>query len=191
MTSLSVLPSAYTSKRRYVRLARTLEAKGLPSHLVGVNNSTDEVFIRGSIAVAHIFRAKGNEAPMVYVVDSQYAGAPFSEVSRRNTIFTAITRSKGWVRICGWGPAMAGIAAEVTKVQDADFKLRFTIPTEAELTEMRRVNADLHSDSAAARGLMTLEELAGALERNEITAEQLPPKLVRQLNQLRIPDADL
>ncbi|MBW9093040.1 DEAD/DEAH box helicase [Microbacterium jejuense] len=188
---LVVLPSAYTSKRRYVRLARTFEEKGLPSHLVGVNNSTDEVFIRGSIAVAHIFRAKGNEAPMVYVVDSQYAGAPFSEVSRRNTIFTAITRSKGWVRVCGWGPAMAGIAGEVTQVQQADFKLRFTIPSAAELAEMRRVNADLQPDNAAARGLMTLEELAGALERNEITAEQLPPKLVRQLNQLSIPDDDL
>jgi superfamily I DNA and RNA helicase len=191
---LVVLPSAYTSKKRYTRLSRVFEAHGIPSHLVGVNNSRDEVFIRGSIAVAHIYRAKGNEAPMVYVVDSQFAGAPFNEVSRRNTIFTAITRSKAWVRICGFGPTMAAIADEVEKVRAADFRLKFTIPSASSLTEMRRVNADLHTDGSIARGLLTLEELALAFERSEISAEQLPPKLVRRLtehlNQLHLPDVD-
>ena len=100
---LIVLPSAYTSKRRYARLASILDDRGIPSHLVGVNTSQDIVFVRGSVAVAHIYRAKGNEAPMVYVLDAQYAGAAFNEVSRRNTIFTAITRSKAWVRVCGYG----------------------------------------------------------------------------------------
>ena len=190
---LIVLPSAYTSKKRYARLATVLDANGIPSHLVGVSSGRDEVFVRGSVAVAHIFRAKGNEAPMVYVLDSQYAGTPFNEVSRRNIIFTAITRSKAWVRVCGFGATMAGIAAEVGAVRDADFKLKFTIPTAEQLAEMRRVNADL-GGNVNERGLMTLEELAGAFERKEISPEQLPPKLVRQLtehlNQLRLPDDD-
>lgn len=189
---LIVLPSAYTSKKRYARLARVLSERGIISHLAGVNSSRDEVFIRGSIAVAHIFRAKGNEAPMVYVVDAQYAGSAFNEVSRRNTIFTAITRSKAWVRVCGYGAMMAVIAAEVEQVREAGFKLKFAIPAADQLAEMRRVNADLKSDRASARGLMTLEELAEAFERKEISPDQLPAKLVRQLseylNQLHPPD---
>lgn len=187
---LIVLPSAYTSKRRYARLARVLEERGIPSHLVGVNTSRDEVFQRGSIAVAHIFRAKGNEAPMVYVVDAQYAGSGLSEVSRRNTIFTAITRSKAWVRICGWGPAMAPVAAEIGRVQAADYKLAFRIPTEGQMAEMRRVSSDLHDDGAAERGLLTIEQLVEALEAGRIVPEQLPPKLVRRLSQLSLPDDD-
>jgi superfamily I DNA and RNA helicase len=151
--------------------------------LVGVNSSQDEVFVRGSVAVAHIYRAKGNEAPMVYVVDSQFAGGVFNEVSRRNTIFTAITRSKAWVRICGYGASMTGIADEVAKVRAADFKLKFNIPTAEQMAEMRRVNADLRSDATAAQAMVTLEQLAEALDRKEISLEQLPPKLARQLNE--------
>lgn len=178
---LIVIPSAYTSKRRYARLARVLEDQGIPSHLVGVNSSQDVVFIRGSIAVAHIFRAKGNEAPMVYVLDAQYAGSAFNEVSRRNTIFTAITRSKAWVRVCGFGATMAGIAAEVEAVRNADFKLKFTIPTAEELAEMRRVNADLHLDTSSPQ-ILALQQLAEAFERGEVSPDQLPPKLLRQLS---------
>lgn len=178
---LIVIPSAYTSKRRYARLARVLDDHGIPSHLVGVNSSQDIVFVRGSIAVAHIFRAKGNEAPMVYVLDAQYAGSAFNEVSRRNTIFTAITRSKAWVRVCGFGATMAGIATEVDAVRNADFKLKFTIPTPEQLAEMRRVNADLRSNVTSPR-IVALEELAEAFERGEISPDQLPPKLLRQLS---------
>ncbi|WP_159619405.1 DEAD/DEAH box helicase [Arthrobacter zhaoguopingii] len=180
---LVVLPSAYTSKKRYARLARILNEHAIVSHLVGVNSGQDEVFVRGSVAVAHIFRAKGNEAPMVYVLDSQFAGGVFNEVSRRNTIFTAITRSKAWVRICGYGASMAGIAAEVAAVRAADFKLEFPIPTRSQMDEMRRVNADLQSDATASQALVTLEQLAEALDRNEISLEQVPPKLARQLNE--------
>lgn len=191
---LLVLPSAYTSKKRYARLARVLDDAGIPSHLVGVGSSRDEVFVRGSVAVAHIYRAKGNEAPMVYVLDAQYAGAVFNEVTRRNTIFTAITRSKAWVRVCGYGPGMDGIAAEVEAVRAADFKLRFKIPTTAELADIRRVNADQNPGGPDTTARLTLEELAGALARKEISPEQLPPKLVRQIAEtfstISLPDDD-
>ena len=178
---LIVIPSAYTSRRRYARLASILDDHGIPSHLVGVNSSQDVVFVRGSVAVAHIYRAKGNEAPMVYVLDAQYAGAAFNEVSRRNTIFTAITRSKAWVRVCGFGMTMAGIADEVQAVRAADFKLKFTIPTAEQLTEMRRVNADMNLNAPAPQ-IVALEQLAEAFERGEVSPDQLPPKLLRQLS---------
>lgn len=178
---LIVIPSAYTSRRRYARLASILDDHGIPSHLVGVNSSQDVVFVRGSVAVAHIYRAKGNEAPMVYVLDAQYAGAAFDEVSRRNTIFTAITRSKAWVRVCGFGSTMAGIANEVESVRAADFKLKFVIPTPEELAEMRRVNADMKLNAPAPQ-IAALEQLAEAFERGEVSRDQLPPKLLRQLS---------
>ena len=106
---LIVLPDTYRARSRAPRLIRELLRRRISAHLVGVNTSVDRVFQTGSVAIAHIYRAKGNEAPMVYAVDSQYAVRNFNEVTGRNTLFTAITRSRAWVRIVGWGNDMAAI----------------------------------------------------------------------------------
>jgi superfamily I DNA and RNA helicase len=68
---LVVLPDAYRAKTRAPKLMAELRRRGIDSHLVGVSTSVDEIFQPGSIAIAHIHRAKGNEAPMVYAIDSQ------------------------------------------------------------------------------------------------------------------------
>ncbi|GAA4049073.1 DEAD/DEAH box helicase [Nonomuraea soli] len=174
---LIVLPSAYTSKQRGARLARTLIRVGIRSHLVGVNSSVDEVFIRDSIAIAHIYRAKGNEASMVYALDSQYAVAdPKQAVTRRNTLFTAITRSKAWVRICGFGPQMQAVANEVAEVRERSFVLDFKIPTQEDLARIRRIHRDRSRAEAASikKFSDTLQKLADAIERNEIDVEDIP-----------------
>ena len=137
---LVVLPDAYTSKRRSTRFARALARHEIDSHLAGVGSSADQLFVRDSIAMAHIYRAKGNEAPMVYVLDSQYAVKEPNLITRRNTLFTAITRSRAWVRICGWGDRMPEMATEIDAVRNADFRLEFVIPTSEELVRLRRIH---------------------------------------------------
>src|SRR5262249_10642680 len=99
---LIVLPDSYRSKSRGPRLIHRLSQHNIAAHLVGVSSSVDAVFVPGSVAIAGIFRAKGNEAPMVYVADAQYGTGAVNVVTRRNILFTAITRSRAWVRICGW-----------------------------------------------------------------------------------------
>lgn len=176
---LIVLPNSQTAKRRSVRLSQTLARSGVESHLVGVASSVDEVFMPGSIAIASIYRAKGNEAPMVYVLDSQYATHPHSAITRRNTLFTAITRSRAWVRICGYGDAMKPLAAEVVSVQDEDYALKFKVPTTAELTRMRRVNRDRSEAEADSvkRATESLEFLLQAFDNGELDIDDLPPRL--------------
>jgi superfamily I DNA and RNA helicase len=191
---LVVLPDTYTSRRRGARLSRVLGTRGIASHLVGVNSSVDEVFIRDSVAIAHIYRAKGNEAPMVYVLDAQYGSNQLNQITRRNTIFTAITRSRAWVRICGWGPQIADIALEVQQVEAQEYRLNFTVPTAEQLRSMRRINRDRTREEAetlkrATRGLQTALD---ALERSDIDLDDLPPELrTRLITRLREnPDAD-
>jgi superfamily I DNA and RNA helicase len=180
---LIVLPDSYRAKSRAPRLIRELSRKGIQSHLVGVNSSVDEVFQSGSVAIAHIYRAKGNEAPMVYAIDSQYAANDFNAVTRRNTLFTAITRSRAWVRITGWGDQMDSIRDEANKVVEMDFKLDFTIPTAARLAEIRHINRERTegeeaSMKKAADGLTTFLE---AMERGDIDVSDLPPALRTRL----------
>ncbi len=184
---LVVLPDAYTSKRRTARFARTLARYGIDCHLVGVGSSVDQVFVRGSVAVAHIHRAKGNEAPMVYVLDAQFAISQGREVTRRNTLFTAITRSRAWVRICGHGPRMAEVSQEVDAVRKRSFRLDFTIPTASDLAQLRRIHRDRSSAEAASlrRATQSLKDLVESFEREEIELDDLPPglrtRLVRRL----------
>lgn len=168
---LVVLPDAYTSKKRFSQISAALAERGVTSHLVGVGSSVDEVFVSDSVAVAHIYRAKGNEAAMVYVVDSQFANARADEVSGRNTLFTAITRSKAWVRILGWGTRYEAIAAELAQVQANNFNLSFTVPTAAELSEMRRVNRDAQ---AARPSLLTFDQLLAQIDAGAIEFSRLP-----------------
>ncbi|MFE0580725.1 DEAD/DEAH box helicase [Streptomyces sp. NPDC058874] len=185
---LIVLPDAYRAKSRAPRLISELAKQGIGAHLVGVNTSVDEVFKKESVALAHIFRAKGNEAPMVYVVDSQYAASKYSAVTRRNTLFTAITRSRAWVRIVGWGDPMDVIVNEVEEVRNKNFKLEFTIPTLSELAEMRHINRDRPEDQRetvkkATEGLQAFVE---AYERGDIDLYDLPPALRTRLMTARL-----
>jgi len=182
---LIVLPDAYTSKRRAGRFSSVLIRLGIQSHLVGISSSQDQVFVPDSIAIAHIYRAKGNEAPIVYVLDSQYAAGKVNAVTRRNTIFTAVTRSRAWVRICGWGDDRS-IINEVREVKNKNFHLDFRIPTTEELARLRRV----HSDRSEAevkkieRVKRSLVEVFEVLDAGELELSDLPANLRTRLKPL-------
>ena len=119
---LIVLPNALSSRREAQVIIDALWQQGINAHLVGVGNSQDEVFQQNSVAIAHIYRSKGNEAPMVYVANAQHCVAGPGLITRRNTLFTAITRSKAWVRICGWGPDMWELQAEIEAIKNNDYR---------------------------------------------------------------------
>ena len=187
---LIVLPDTYRAKSRAPRLRRELNRRGVDSHLVGVNTSADTIFRPESVAIAHIYRAKGNEAPMVYAVDAQYAARSFNAVTRRNTLFTAITRSRAWVRITGYGDEMQnGIGAEARRVREEDYQLDFTVPTPQELATLRHIHRDRPEETEetvrkAAEGVAAFLE---AVERGEMDILDLPPeirtRLVLRLNE--------
>jgi superfamily I DNA and RNA helicase len=180
---LVVLPDAYTSKRRSSRFSRVLARYNIDSHLVGVSSSADQVFSQDSVAIAHIYRAKGNEAPMVYVLDAQRAAGVPNAVTNRNTLFTAITRSRAWVRICGAGESMDLITAEAQSVKDAQFHLRFKVPSVLELAQLRRVHRDRSQKEVKSLQKVTrsLELVIDALDRDEIDLTDLPPSLRTRL----------
>lgn len=76
---------------------------GINSSIAGVTSSPDEFFSDDSVTFTSIFRAKGNEAAMVYIMDGQYCNASNRRAWRRNILFTAMTRTKAWLRVCGVG----------------------------------------------------------------------------------------
>jgi superfamily I DNA and RNA helicase len=183
---LIVLPDAYTAKTRATSLGRALARRDIPSHLSGVGTSQDELRRKGSVAMAHIWRAKGNEAAMVYAVDAHRAVERVNQITRRNTLFTAITRSRAWVRISGFGAEMDEVAAEIERTVANDYQLVFTVPTQDQLAEIRHRHRDRGREHEARVRQVTenLAEIARQMVDGDVDLEELPPDLRTQLIQL-------
>lgn len=92
------------------------------------------VFARDDeVTVTRINRAKGNEAAMVYVtglesVDEVSSGTPL--VKRRNEIFVAMTRTRGWCTVSGAGDcdAFDELRAVLDDVCGSDPRIVFDAP---------------------------------------------------------------
>ncbi|NLR58860.1 ATP-binding domain-containing protein [Chitinophaga polysaccharea] len=91
------------------------------------NNTTFS--IENHVTLSTINKAKGNESGMVYLVGIDSIFDNKNSIIRRNMLFTAITRSKGWVSMTGFESAKIGIR-ELEALQKNDYKLIFTQPSE-------------------------------------------------------------
>lgn len=56
-----------------------------------------------AVTISNIFRAKGNEAYMVYLLGLDHIAAAEAKVTMRNQLFVALSRSKAWVSVSGIG----------------------------------------------------------------------------------------
>jgi len=139
-------PDPLNAKNELAGLRGLLFDKEIASHMAGVNTSPDDFFIDNSIVFTSIFRAKGNEAAMIYVVGSEHCYGGNELIKKRNTLFTAITRSKAWVKVLGIGNAMRKLENEFDKVKENNFKLKFNYPTVQEMENLNVLHRDL-SDS--------------------------------------------
>lgn len=173
---LIILPNAYTAKSRGNQLIHTLWKRNIPSHLAGVSSSTDEIFVPESVAISNIYRAKGNEAPMVYVANSDYCANGVELIRTRNSIFTAITRSRAWVRLTGSGKNMKNIIQEFNDLVKNGFSFNFVLPSDEERKRLRSIHRDRTATEKAKikRVESGLNELIELFEKDEIDISNLP-----------------
>lgn len=176
---LVVVPDPYTSKSVAGKLIKSLSERGITGHLVGVTSSLDEVFTSNSVAITSIYRAKGNEAPFVYVVGAESCSQGFGLARKRNMLFTAMTRSRAWVRVTGSGPLMASLISEFDRIRAANFELQFTYPTRDDLKKIRLLHRDRPQDEI--EGLRKDEQavarILSLLKTGQISASSLSPEL--------------
>lgn len=162
---------------------------GVQTHLAGVDTDAD-VFFRTdtpSVTFTGIYRAKGNEAGMVYVINAQDCnGAGTGLASLRNRLFTAITRSKAWVRIIGYGLQMQGLIDEFNALKQRGFVLDFNYPDDALLGKLRIVHRDLSPQERQRleQRKSQLAELLGDLESGELHPEDLDEATREKLKKL-------
>jgi superfamily I DNA and RNA helicase len=182
-------PDPFKTKDAVGDARRMLMQMGINSNLAGVTTIADIFTEPGTVTFTGIFRAKGNEAAMVYVINAQdcFGALMPREVARiRNRLFTAITRSKAWVRVVGVGKAMAALKEEFEKTKAENFTLRFRYPTEAERQKMTTVNRDMSraEQDRSARRRNNFADIIASLESGETFIEDYPENLVKKLETL-------
>ncbi|WDM68607.1 DEAD/DEAH box helicase [Xanthomonas cucurbitae] len=171
-------PNPLTTKREVALPRQMLFSTNINSELAGVSTAADIFRKAGSVTFTGVFRAKGNEAGMVYIMNAQDCASGWDKTATalgRNRLFTAITRSKAWVRVLGHGPNMDVLIKEFQQLYDNEFKLRFTYPTDVEKKELRVINKTLGGRAKARRRNIKLqrEQLLQAVERGEVDPDQL------------------
>jgi len=189
---LVVLPNAIKAQEHAAAIMQALADLEIASHLAGVTSSVDSLYQENSIAISGIYRAKGNEAAMVYIAHGEHAWTPYIPVRARNVLFTAITRSRAWVRICGIGPEMDSGIEELQNVRDQGYRLAFTVPTTEQLEKMRRIHRD-KSDAEIAKQrdvLKNLLELVNMAEAGDFFPDAIPEDLKKRLEVIFEPADD-
>lgn len=182
---LIVLTEPIAQMPEYYELRRHLGSHGIQSNLAGITNDRDAFLQPGVVTVSGIYRAKGNEAPMVYVANADHCAAGHGLIRLRNILFTGITRSRAWVRLCGVGDRMALLQREIDQVIGNDFKLTFTVPTPEQLERIRRINRDRTTQerSQIKKAERSLEEVLDLLRQGVVSAEAMPQlqELIREV----------
>ncbi len=182
-------PDPLSARGRLGPIRMALFMMGIQNHLAGVDTDPDVFFKTEtpSVTFTSIYRAKGNEAGMVYVVNAQDCdGTGVGLASLRNRLFTAITRSKAWVRVIGYGQGMANLIREFKRLKERNFSLDFTYPTDEVLKKLRIVHRDLspHEKQRLEQRQTGARELVNALERGEITPDDLDAETKQKLLRL-------
>ena len=101
---------------------------GIASVVPGLMNDSDEFAREGCVTLSTVYRAKGNEAPIVYIISFDYLYDYVQEVGMRNRAFTSISRSKAWLRISGVGESMKKALKEIDKILGDIPYFKFQVP---------------------------------------------------------------
>ena len=165
-----------------------LEQLGINSVLAGVSTSPDVYNVEGRVTFTGVFRAKGNEAGMVYVINAQDCFEPGrAELSQaRNRLFTAMTRSKAWIRVYGVGPSMQGLKSEFEQIKKNNFELKFKYPTEKERKELTILNRDMSAQEKRKlkKRQSELTDILSSLESGESSLADYPSDVIDKLKKL-------
>ena len=155
----------------------------------GVDTAPD-VFYKptaASVTFTSVHRAKGNEAAMVYIINVEDCQSAVFDLARiRSRLFTAITRSKAWVRVLGVGRRMKELKREYKALKARQFVLSFRYPSAEERTRLRVIHRDMtQRERKRVEGRnRSLNNLIQDIERGDVHVEDLDDAVLNKLETL-------
>jgi superfamily I DNA and RNA helicase len=170
------LPSLI-AKKYLTHLQEELMKHEIASTIPGLVNDTAEFAEPGLVTLSTVYRAKGNEAAVVYIISFDSLYEYTEEIERRNQAFASISRSKGWVRITGVGKAMVVAEREIYRILKDIPYFKFRFP---DMEHLRRLDAS--ETSRRRREVRTAQEsIKRLIGLDEEAILALPPALLEKL----------
>lgn len=115
------------------------EKYGIQSNNIHADKfSVNDFQVENKVSLSTIHKAKGNEAYSVYIVGMDALFPHERNVRERNMLFTAMTRSKGWLTMTGIGHQAESWKKEIDMAKENCPSLVFKYPTKSQLKVMTR-----------------------------------------------------
>lgn len=105
------------NKSSMLAIQKALLERDIRSVIPGYVESADVFKPKGFVTITTPYRAKGNEANIVFVLNAQKVVSDFT-LRMRNAFFVAVTRSRGWCYISGIGEQMQMLEAEINAIKE-------------------------------------------------------------------------
>ena len=107
-----------TIDEKFRPLQHALWKSGIQSIIPGVAEVERDRFGEpGKVTLSTVFKVKGNEGFVVYLMYFDYLYRRLDFVNVRNRAFTSLSRTKGWCRIYGVGAEMDRAKDEIDKIK--------------------------------------------------------------------------
>ncbi|MCH4247492.1 MAG: ATP-binding domain-containing protein [Acinetobacter populi] len=121
------------NKDEMLMIAHHLTSRGLSSVVPGYIESADIFQPTGQITITTPFRAKGNEANIVFLLNAHLVANDHTPKTR-NSFFVSLTRSRGWCYVVGMGDGIKKLNNEIKHVLAHFPKFEFIAPKKSEVT---------------------------------------------------------
>ncbi|RQR37443.1 hypothetical protein DIE20_24535 [Burkholderia sp. Bp9131] len=164
-----VIVNLVSGKDSMLALQRALTGAGIKSVLPGFFESADVFKPKGFVTISTTFRAKGNEANIVFVVNAHQVVNDYT-LRMRNAFFVAVTRARGWCYISGVGQEMDRLLNELGQIQGHSPEFRFTCPRREDLPSKRLLSMSDHD-------LNKMQEIVELLKKNPDLADMVRENL--------------
>lgn len=176
------------AKELMIPLQHRLRQKNIDSTIPGLLNDTSEFAEAGKVTLSTVHRAKGNEAPIIYIIGFEGLYQYVEEIDLRNRAFTCISRAKGWVRISGITPKMEKVQIEIDKILHDLPRLIFTFPDMEQIRklgsgETTRRRMQLKEAKESVRSLKKLD--ADALSGLDLTELEMLEKKIKDAKEAK------
>ena len=175
---ISLDPSSH--KALMPGLQSRLHELDIPSIIPGSGGVARDKFAEaGFVTLSTVFKAKGNEAFIVFVANFDFIYDYLEFVRSRNRAFTAITRTKGWCYITGFGEKMERAVIEIEKIRKNYPLLKFVYP------DHEKVARQLSQEEYARRVAETKKAKLAIDNLLKIDKEAISKMSTEQLDALR------
>ena len=179
---LIIFPDLSAALRGHQYISTGLEKWGILSDVIRPPMRRDQIFARDSVKVANIFGAKEVEFPMVYFANAHECLDGTNPIKMRNKLYTGITRSFAWVRLCGVGRRGKVLEAEFQNIVKDKYTLNFNYPTQQETKDIEKYYHQVKPHKIQVdRKISEFNEFINMVGDNKIAADDLPSSLRKKL----------